>query len=293
MVSGSTSNWYLVAKHREGSLEVAVAGHRRRNLAVGFGILLLLGISMGFVVVSARRTKALARMQMDFVTRVSHELRTPLTVICSAADNLAEGIVDDSGRQVRQYGDLIRSEGRKLSGMVEQIMRFASLKKGWKHYNLRECRVTDIVESSLQQAKGVIQSAGFVVEKSLGENLPAVLVDAAVLSQCLQNLIDNALKYSGNSRWLGVRAERYSDPNGEGVTLSISDRGIGIAPDELKSVFGGFYRGKEADRKQIRGTGLGLYMVREAVVSMGGRISVDSSPGKGTTFTIDLPGIRS
>lgn len=291
MIMGEGVNWLLVAKHRDGSLEEAVAGHRRRNLAVSFGILLLLGFSMGFVVASARRVQTLARMQVDFVTRVSHELRTPLAVICLAADNLADGVVESSGQQVRQYGDLIRKEGRKLSGMVEQIMRFATLRKGWNQYQLRECRVEDILENTLKQAQGMIDSAGFTVEKNIGENLPGVLVDAAVLSQCLQNLIDNALKYSGTSKWLALRA-KAAGPRGEGVQISVADKGIGIAPEELKSVFDAFCRGKEADRNQIRGTGLGLFMVREAVVAMGGKVSVDSSPGQGTIFTIFLPGIN-
>jgi signal transduction histidine kinase len=283
--------WELVAKHREGSLEKAVAGLRRRNLAISFGILLLLGLSMALIIVYARRAQRLAQLQIDFVAGISHELRTPLAVICSAGDNLADGVVAGSGASSRRYGELIRNEGRKLAGMIEQILQFASIRRG-RQYSLRPAHVNEIVNSVLEQVKPVITKAEVSIEKSFAPDLPAVNVDVSALSQAIQNLIQNAVKYSGESRWLAIRTERIESKLGAEVQVVVEDRGIGIGPDDLPHVFEPFYRGDAAKAAQIHGTGLGLFMAREAVTSMGGRITAESIPGKRTAFTIYLPALQ-
>lgn len=283
--------WTLVAKHREGSLETAVAGLRRRNLALSFGSLLLLAASMALITVSARRAQRLARLQIDFVAGISHELRTPLAVICSAGDNLAEGVIADSSRSARKYGELIRSEGRKLAGMIEQILQFAGAQRGHRPYNLRPARPNDIADAALDQAQPMIEAAGFSVEKCLAPDLPRVNVDAAALSRAIQNLIQNALKYSGESRWLAIRTVKTGAKRGAEVQIIVEDKGMGIGSEDLPHIFEPFYRGDATAAAQIHGTGLGLFMVREALVSMGGNISAKSAPGAGSTFTIHLPAL--
>ncbi len=289
LAGGDGADWELLVKHREGSLEAVVSGVRRRNLAISFGVLLLLASSVALIVAYTQRAQRLARLQMDFVAGVSHELRTPLAVICSAGDNLAEGVVADSNRQIQQYGELIRNEGWKLTGMVEQILQFASLRKGRRQYNLSPLSMDEIVEKILEKALPMIQAAGFEVEKSIDTNLPLVNVDAQALAQCLQNLINNALKYSGESRWLAVRVVRSQGKKSPEVLLTIEDRGMGIDPADLPYIFDPFYRGGAATAAQIHGTGLGLCMAREAIAAMAGSISVKSTPGRGSAFTIHLP----
>ena len=281
--------WELMAKHREGSLEAAVAGIRRRNLAISLGSLLLLAMSMAFIVVSARRAQRLARLQIDFVAGISHELRTPLAVICSAGDNLAEGVIEDSSRSARKYGELIRNEGRKLAGMIEQILQFASLQRTRSQLNLRPEHINEIADAALAQSQSAIAAAGFSVEKTLAQDLPRINVDVVVLSQAIQNLIQNAVKYSGESRWLAVRTAQASVKRGTEVRLIVEDRGIGIESEDLTQIFKPFHRGSVAAAAQIHGTGLGLFLVREALVSMGGSISVKSTPGKGSVFTMHFP----
>jgi signal transduction histidine kinase len=283
--------WELVAKHRVGSLDKAVAATRRRNLAFSFGSLLLLGVSTAFIIVSARRAQSLARLQIDFVAGISHELRTPLAVICSAGDNLAEGVIADKSSSTKKYGELIRNEGRKLTGMIEQILQYAGGQQGRRRYNLRPEHLSDIADASLHQLQPAIAEAGFEVEKSLVSDLPRINVDAAVLSQAIQNLIQNALKYSGQSRWLAIRTSKIPSKRGADVLLTVEDNGMGIASADLPHIFEPFYRGNAATDAQIHGTGLGLYMVREALISMGGNIGVKSTPGKGSIFTITFPAL--
>ena len=122
---------------------------------------------------------------MDFVAGVSHELRTPLAVICSAAENLADGVVGEKG-QVAQYGTLIRDEGRRLTGMVEQTLQFAAGQSNRQTYQLRRQPVAEIVEDALRRAKPALESADYHVEKTVAEDLPAIEVDAAALSQTLR-----------------------------------------------------------------------------------------------------------
>src|SRR4029079_7870929 len=119
-------SWRILLQHADGSLDAAVAHARLRNLYLSFGILATLMISVGLILFNARRSERLAAQQMDFVATVSHELRTPLAVIRSAAQNLAAGVVPDPA-QARQYGDLIETEGRRLTDMVEQVLEYAGL----------------------------------------------------------------------------------------------------------------------------------------------------------------------
>ena len=232
--------WELVVRHRQGSLDEVVAAHQKRNLVVSFGVLLLLCVSMGTVLVSTQRAQRLAKSQLDFVAGVSHELRTPLAVICSAAENLADGVVA-SKDQVARYGTLIRDEGRRLTGMVEQTLQFAAGQSNRQAYDIQPVQVADIVDAALVQSASTIQAGDYHVEKNVAVDLPAVLVDMTALSQSLQNLIGNAVKYGGASRWLGVRAERGLSPSGGSeVRISVEDKGLGISPHELRHVFDAF-----------------------------------------------------
>ena len=287
MQMDSSTPWRLMVRHRAGSVEAAVQAPRRRNLAISFAILVLLGVSMALIVVSTQRAQRLARLQMDFVAGISHELRTPLTVISSAAQNLTDGIVEGKP-QVRLYGTLIRNESRRLSGMMEQVLQFAAAGGKRRAYDPMPLSAADLVEEALASSAGLIQETGVTVEKEIAPALPAVMGEANGLTQCLQNLIANAIKYGGESRWLRVRA--WSD--GEAVRIAVEDHGIGIQPDDLPHIFDAFYRGRGATDAQIHGTGLGLNLARSFAVDAGGEISVESQPGKGTCFTVSLPAAR-
>lgn len=279
-------SWQLVVWHRFGSLDAVVARIRRRNLAVSFGVLLFLTAALTMLAISTRRAQRLAELQIDFVAGVSHELRTPLAVICSAGDNLAEGVVDTKP-QVQQYGELVRAEGRRLRAMVEQILHFAAGQTD-RRYELHPAEVAKLVNGVIEDAGAAIQAAGFSVEAQIAPDLPQVLVDEAAVKQCLQNLVNNALKYGGNTGWIGVRANA---DHGE-VRITIEDRGMGIEPADLRHIFEPFYRCRAAKAAQIHGTGLGLNLAARIAEAMGGRITVKSAPGKGSSFTLHLPAMK-
>jgi signal transduction histidine kinase len=278
----------LVVNHRLGSLDAAVASFRRRNLAVSFGILLLLAASMAMVVVSTGRARKLAHLQMEFVAGVSHELRTPLAVICSAADNLAAGVVE-AREQVREYGTLIGTQGLRLSHMVQQILLFASGQARRARYELRPVRIEEIIDRALAEARSTQGTAEVSIEKSVEPNLPPVMGDANALTHCLENLIGNAIKYGGNSRWISIRVQATRGPRGPELQVTIADRGIGIDQTELEHIFEPFYRGRAATATRCHGIGLGLSLAKEVAEVMGGRITVTSTVGKGSSFSLYLP----
>jgi signal transduction histidine kinase len=284
--SAAEEPWQLLARHKGGSLESVVAADRRRNLLLSFGVLLLLAVSMALIIISTQRARRLARLQMEFVAGVSHELRTPVAVICSAADNLAEGFVGAKD-QVKEYGALIRNEGRRLAGMIEQILRFAAGQSRAASYDLGPVVVSEAVARVLANISALPEAEGLTVEREIEPDLPPVQADSAALNHCLENLILNALKYGGDERWVRVRARKTD--SGSRVRIGVEDRGEGIDPADLPHIFEPFYRGKSALAAQIHGAGLGLSLARDIAEGMGGRLHASSERGRGSTFTLELP----
>ncbi|MEW6736697.1 MAG: HAMP domain-containing sensor histidine kinase, partial [Acidobacteriota bacterium] len=277
-------NWQLLLQHRAGSLEAAVASVRYRNLAISFGIMLLFGVSVAMLVVSTKRAQRLAQQQIEFVAGVSHELRTPLAVICSASENLADGLINNQ-QQIKRYGELIKSEGRRLTEMVEQVLEFAGSQLGHKSYQLQRVDITDIINNALTATSTLIKEGDFQVECQLAPSLPTVMADAHALQRAIQNLLSNAIKYSGDNRWLGISAQA----NTTQVEITIRDKGLGIAPEDLPHIFEQFYRGQEVISAQIHGSGLGLSLVKQIVEACRGSVTVESTVGRGSAFTIYLP----
>ena len=278
--------WQLLVRRKSGSLDTVVARSRRRNLAISLGVLGLLGVSFMFVVLSARRQQRLAKQQMEFVAAVSHELRTPLTVIRSAGANLADGVVSD-GEQVRKYGALVATEGRRLTDLVERVMTFAGLSTSSSGPPLipvpvdvsrvvREASEMSAAEAHDRRVELVVQDAD-----------PGLIVaaDRDALRSALENVIGNAIKYSVGGGQVKVDVVR----NDGHVRITVADRGIGIDRDELSQIFQPFVRGRRAIDAQIRGAGIGLSVVKRVVDAHNGEVRAESDPGEGTRVTIELP----
>lgn len=286
--SGDQSVWQVVAKHKSGSVEAAVNGLRRRNLMASFAVLVLLGLTMALILIASQRARRLARLQMDFVAGVSHELRTPLAVISSAAENIAHGVVEDKQQLVR-YGNSIVKQTRQLTQLVEQVLLFAATQQAPRNHNLGPVNLYGAVEAALEGTATTVAAAGVTVERRIEPGLPAVSADFNGLVQSLQNLIINAVKYGGESRWLRVAAETVKEKGQtKEIILSVEDKGIGISKDEIKHIFEPFYRSPAIAESGIHGTGLGLPLARKIVEAMGGQLTAESEVGKGSLFSIHL-----
>ena len=233
-------------------------------------------------------TIQLAKLQMEFVASVSHELRTPLAVLSSAADNIADGLVQ-SKSELQKYGVVLRNQSQRMASLVDEILLFASTEDRTNRYVLHPLPVSQIIDAAVAGTAGSVQGQGFVMDLQIEPDLPPVLGDISAIFQCLQNLIGNAVKYSGGQRRIVFHAcSAPSHTAGREVRLSISDQGIGIERSDLPHIFDPFYRSPRVSAAQIHGTGLGLALAKRIAEAMGGQLSVVSEPSKGSTFTLHL-----
>jgi signal transduction histidine kinase len=235
---------------------------------------------------SVARSLELARMKQDFVSNVTHELKTPLTSIKMYAETLALGRARDEEKKKEYLAHIIR-ESDRLHRLIDDILDFARLGEGKRPFVLAEGDVCDCVEEALHLFRHSAEVRGFELYVDLPKisSLPPVDLDRDAIVRSVLNLLSNAVKYSGDSRYVRVAVKREGDM----IAASVEDRGLGIDPDDIDRIFERFYRAGESLTREVSGAGLGLALVDEVVRSHGGQIRVESTKGKGSTFTILLP----
>lgn len=281
--------WALVLQSRHGPFDAAVNRVWRSSLLTGSVVLLLLAATIILVVVASQHAQKLANLQMDFVASVSHELRTPLAVILSAGENIRDGL-PESRNAFMEQGSVVAEQANQLMELVDQVLRFSSLSKAVASRESSAIEVEALVEAALRNASEMLEKSEFRVEKRIPADLPQIVGDQSALTQSLQNLIINAVKYSNGERWIGISASSGIDAKGHTeIRISVTDHGTGIAPAELTQIFQPFYRSPRAVAAQIRGTGLGLAIAKRNAEAFGGRLSVVSELGVGSVFTLHLP----
>jgi len=249
-----------------------------------FGSLAVLAIQRA----QLQSERHIAKLQMDFVAAVSHELRTPVATIFSAAENIRDGLPQQREKFMEQ-GAVITHYASQLNELVDQVLSFTTTAEGKPWHAVGALAVSEIVETALDNASGLLKEAGIGVEKKIDPGLPMVAGDLGSLSRCLQNLIVNAAKYGGADRWIGLVAEIDDSGVGPQVSIRVEDHGIGICDRELPFVFDPFFRSAQVVDAQIRGTGLGLAIAKRSAEAFGGTLSVESQIGIGSVFTLRLP----
>lgn len=262
---------------------------RRRFLALQLSLVgaFLLG---GTLVVgrAIRKDAAVSRLQTDFVSAVSHEFRSPLTTIRQLSEMLAAGRVAGDGRREQYYGVLV-DESRRLERLVENLLDFGRAEAGVLRHRPVPVDVLALTRAVVSDLAPRLAGDGRRVEISETADPCWTMADPESLAVAIRNLIDNALKYSPDrpAVWIDCQAEP------DRVALRVRDAGIGVARAEQAAIFGRFVRGSAAMAAQVRGTGVGLAMVRHIVAAHGGDIGVVSEPGEGSTFTVRLPRVTS
>jgi signal transduction histidine kinase len=283
----TAGRWRLLVQPAAGSLDTLVAGQRRRNLMLSFGMLVLLAVSVGILLTIARRSQRLATQQMEFVATISHELRTPLAVIRSAAQNLSAGVIDRPD-QARRYGELIDGEGRRLGDMVEQILQFAGLSAP-RSLAIRPVNVAALIRELVASCEPLCRDARVRVDVDIDGPAPLAAADPESLRTALQNLVANAIKHGASGGWVRVAVCTMSGGVFPVVRIDVADGGRGISAEDLPHVFEPFYRGRYAVDRQLRGNGLGLALVKRIAEAHRGAVSVQSAADQGATFTLDIP----
>src|SRR5215468_9350158 len=246
------------------------------------GILMTGGIYMAYRNIS--REMNLARLKSDFVANVSHELRTPLALIRLYAETLELGRLT-AKEKYQEYFRIIREESERLSALINNILDFSRIEAGRKEYEFKETDLPELVRSTLDSYRFQIEQNGFTFEENISRDIPPVNVDREAIARSLLNLVNNALKYSKDQKFIGVSLYRA---NGS-VKLEVRDRGIGIPPNEQDRIFEKFYRCGDPLVHNVKGSGLGLSLVRHIARAHGGEVLVESIPEKGSKFTIELP----
>jgi two-component system phosphate regulon sensor histidine kinase PhoR len=267
--------------------EVEVGTVRRRNFSVTAAPVRAAGANGAVMVLhDITELRRLERVRRDFVANVSHEFKTPLTAIQGFAETLLSGALDDKANRKR-FVEIIREHARRLARLTDDLLKLSRIEAGRLELEIRPVRVEALVSGCVETTRLNAQARGLEIQVDLQKDAPAVRGDGAQLGEVLQNLLDNAVQYTPAGGKIEVKARS----NGQGVTFTVTDTGIGIPESDLERIFERFYRVDAARSREAGGTGLGLAIARHIVEAHGGRIWVESAIGQGSRFHFSIPSI--
>lgn len=245
-------------------------------------VVIVLGLAATYRLV--RRESEMARLKSDFVANVSHDLKTPLSLIRMFAETLEMNRVPDEASR-REYYGVITRESERLTRLIDNVLDFSRIEGGRQRYDIAPAVVEPLIHEVLEAFRYPLAQQGFKLDVQIDPDVPEVPLDQAAVKQALANLVDNAIKYSGDRRRLAVAARRA----GAELRIEVADEGVGIPSGEMERIFEKFYRIGRSETQSRRGSGVGLALVKHIVEAHGGRVTVDSRPGEGSRFTMHLP----
>lgn len=276
--------WELHVAFTEQSAVAASNASLYRNLAVlSIAIIILLG-ALVFMFISAQKERALAQQQAGFLANVTHELKTPLSVMQAAGENLADGRVTDQ-RRLKRYGGHIYNEAVRLRGMIEKLLDVAKIDAGKSLIDPEPVDLSKAVNSYIEEHRDYVREKGFSLQTSIEDDIPMVMIDSGSFNTIISNLVENAIKYSPNSKSIYIRL--YCE--NEKIALEVEDNGIGMSKKVKSQIFDKFYRAEDTLTAKTKGHGLGLSIVKNLIELNEGSITVSTEPEKGSTFTVTFP----
>jgi signal transduction histidine kinase len=246
-------------------------------------VLVILVFGLIFTLQTVNNKIELSKMKSSFVSTVSHELKSPLTSIRQIAEILAYKKVSTERKE--KYFTMILQQSERLSHLIENILDYSKIEVGQKQFHFENTDLAVLAEKVVLAFQDRMAARNFQINLSIPNSINKIQGDKEALEQVLYNLIDNAIKYSGNADKVEINVESDSDF----VVLSIKDYGIGIQKEEHEKIFNQFYRVGAELTQTVKGTGIGLTIVKQIVEAHNGKITVESSPGKGSTFILKFP----
>ncbi|MEX1212330.1 MAG: HAMP domain-containing sensor histidine kinase [Balneolaceae bacterium] len=277
-------NWVLHASMVDSPTILASNASLRRNLIVMVMALLALIGAFAFIYVTSRKERELIQRQSGFLANITHELKTPLSAMQAAGENLSDGRVRDPER-IRTYGEHIYNETLRLRKMIDKLLDIARQDAGQTLVQRTVCDPGPLLEEVVDTHSNHLDSLGFRLNVSIPEKRPFIRVDSDHITTMLDNLIDNAVKYSNGQKQIDLELQQ---DDGD-LMFKVRDTGIGIPAKQQKRIFEKFYRVEDAMTARTKGHGLGLSIVDHLVRLNGGTVEVESAPGTGTTFTLRFP----
>jgi two-component system, OmpR family, phosphate regulon sensor histidine kinase PhoR len=264
---------------------------RDRRIAEAALIGITLAVVLGGLLImlaAVRKERRLNELKSDFISNVSHELKTPLSLIRMFGELIAMGKLKNPDTS-REYANIITRESERLARLIDNVLDFARMERGKVAYDFNpEADLADVVARALDVYRFRLDREGLKLTVDIEPELPPVRLDEAAMTLALLNLVDNAIKYgkpSGEGGEVTVRVQR----DGANLALSVQDNGPGIEPEEQRKVFERFYRAKQARGRPIRGSGIGLSLVRHIAAAHGGKVTLVSEENRGCTFTVTVP----
>ena len=281
-------NWRLQVSPTA-SEELASRVQSRKTLEITLVSLSCIVIIIGVAAIlfAVQRERKINEQKSEFVANVSHELKTPLALVRMFAEMLQSGRVASDDKR-REYLDIIVNESERLSSLIENVLDFAKVERGREAYDFAEGDVGAAVSRAVQVLRYRAEREAVELEVHVDENLPPARIDDRAIQLAVMNLVDNAIKYASGGKV--VRVSVTDVP--QGIEIRVIDEGPGIPAEERTRIFERFVRGTAArDRSQppIRGSGIGLSLVRHIAEAHGGGVRVESQPGKGSTFLLRIP----
>ena len=279
--------WRLALSLDDRKLFDTAAEQRVTRYLIVAGI--VIGLMSVMVMIVARgfgRQVRLARLKNDLVATVSHELKTPLTAMRAIVDTLLEAKQFDE-KKTREYLELLGAENVRLSRLIENFLTFSRLERNKYAFEFTRVRPQRIVEEAMAALGDRAHAPGCTVESQVADNVPLIRGDVDALVTALLNLLDNAWKYTGDQKRIVLRTEAR---NGS-VYFSVADNGIGLSVRDRQRIFDSFYQADQRLARTVGGCGLGLSIVRSIVEAHHGKVRVESEPGHGSTFTIEIPAV--
>jgi two-component system phosphate regulon sensor histidine kinase PhoR len=280
----TVDDWRLRAADKDPGLPAELRRKRIVDSLLIGGAVTVIVSGLAFLAIAIRRERRANDLKSDFISNVSHELKTPLSIISMFGEMLANGRTK-SPEQATEYAEIIWRESVRLGRLIDNVLDFAKIERGMGVYEFTEADVGEVVDRSIDLVGRRLQAADMTLDAEIEPDLPFVKLDANAFTLAVLNLIDNAIKYAADGKKVELRLARKDDR----IVLSVRDFGHGIDAEEHEHIFERFYRAKSVRLKPIRGSGIGLALVRHIARAHGGDVTVSSTAGHGSTFELWLP----
>jgi two-component system phosphate regulon sensor histidine kinase PhoR len=279
---------YLGVRMSGTSIQDIVRNRFKRNLQLIALLDVLLLIGAWVVIRNIRKEVQLSRMKSDFVSNVSHELRTPLALIRMFIETLEMGRVKTEEKK-KEYYTIIGQETERLTHLINNILDFSRMEAGRKQYHREPVHINEVVAKTLSMYEYHLKNNRFEFETELSDEDPEINADPHAVTEALINLLENAIKYSEERKYVAIRTSR----DNREIVIEVEDHGLGISADQQKKIFDKFYRISSGLTHNTKGSGLGLSIVKHIMNAHNGSVTVSSQPGRGSRFQLRFPQLSS